>query len=1224
MAGEKAEEDLPASVGRPHSPSALVAFTACVHRTDLERAAAAGLVRKPHYPNAALEGLVERGRAHEKAHLEDLRAQGLDVVEIPEVDFRDAQAVNEAVRLTTDAMTRGRDVIYQATFLQTEGGVSWRARTDFLRRVEPPHPSRLGDWSYEPWDTKLARAAKASALLQLCVYAELVAHIQGTTPEHVHLILGGPGRPSDSYRLKSIAPYYRQVRKEFIARYAAGQPAPAFPVTDPYPDPVEHCDVCDWSSVCEKRWRDDDHVSLVAGITRNQRKALRARGVTTLTDLSTQSLPFAPPLERASPASVARVREQARVQREGREQDKPVSELILREAKSNDAKNNGAKNNGSKDDDSLPYERGMGLAALPLPSPGDLFFDIEGDPFVGDNGHEYLFGLATSDGQGRDATYEALWSFDAPGEKQMFEAVVDRIHQQLRAHPDMHVYHFAPYETSALKRLANRLGTRVNEVDDLLRQEIFVDLYRVVRQGIRASVESYSIKKLEPFYNFKRAMDLRLAGDARATLELWLEADRAERLGNHDELCRQIEDYNREDCVSARHLRDWLEERRRDLEAKVGAAIPRPTPEVREVKADKTDLQARIVAAKARLTADVPAEAAERSPAQQGQWLLAQLLEWHSREDKSAWWEFYRMCDLSDADMVEDTKALGGITYEGPAGVVRKSTIHRYRFVAQEHDVETGDDCEARKPGYRKADADGDAAGAGKEKKEKTRKVTLHEVDDIAGTFDVTVGNGRPPPEIGALIPKRIIPSDDHRDRLLEIADWTGRYGIDGDGIHHLARDLVMRVPPVGSGPRVGTPEDGGPALVHEGEPAQEAAIRVVLALARSERGGSLAIQGPPGSGKTHTGALMLLALVEAGLKVGVTGPSHKVIENLLSKACDLAREGGRTLAIGQKVGKDQDALGDAFVTKIVKGALVSSALKDRTIQIAAGTTWLWADADMTRSVDVLLVDEAGQMSLANAVAIAGATHSLAFLGDPRQLDQPRKGVHPEGAQVSVLEHLSPGSYTIAPHRGVFLDRTRRLHPDLCRFTSDTFYEGRLSSIVAPDTHLLIAAPPFGGAGIRWWPVPHEGNQNESPEEVAAVRDLFTRLLGGKAQWTAGGGSERDLRIDDIVVVAPYNAQVRALKEALPAGAKVGTVDKFQGQEAAVSIYSMTSSTPEDAPRGMDFLYNLNRLNVATSRAKTLAIVVGSPALLRPACKTPKQMMQASGVCALVEGGGTP
>lgn len=1193
---------------RPHSPSALVAFTACVHSSELERAAAAKLVRRPHYPNSGLDGLIQRGREHEQAHLEGLRAEGLDIVEIPARDLHTTESLAEASRLTADAMTQGKAVIYQATFLQTDGVSTWRGHADFLRRVDTP--SKLGSWSYEPWDTKLARVAKASALLQLCVYAELLYRVQGVSPEQVHLILGGPGRPLATYRLASIAPYYRQVRKQFLARVAAGQPA-VFPVDDPYPDPVEHCGVCDWSPLCEKRWRDDDHVSLVAGITRNQRKTLRERGITTLTNLSKLALPLSPPLERTSPVSVARIREQARVQREGREQAKPVWELIL-PADAEQAKRGNAVSSTAVAGVAA-IERGMGLAALPAPSPGDLFFDIEGDPFVGDRGREYLFGLVGL-GQGpdgaasRDGRYDAFWSFDAAGEQKMFETVVDVIHERLLRNPDLHIYHFAPYETAALTRLAGRLGTRVDEVDDLLRREIFVDLYRVVRQGIRASVGSYSIKKLEPFYSFKREMDLRLAGDARAELELWLESGQAERLGDHDEICRRIEAYNREDCLSAWTLRDWLEERRSDLEEVLGVAVPRPTTPVRETTVEANELKARIALAKERLTTDVPAEISERSPEQQGRWLLAQLLEWHAREDKSTWWDFFRMRDLSDQEIVEDPKPLGGISYEGPVGPIKRSTIHRYRFFEQEHDLGAGDECVMREPGL----------GQPSDPDKALRTLKIHALDDVGCTFDITVGKGRPAPHIGALIPKMTVKTNDHRARLLEIAEWVAGSRIDAPGEHHLARDLLLRVPPRSSSDN---PEAGklAASLVRPGETAQDASVRLVLELAGSKRGAALPIQGPPGSGKTHTGGEMLLALVDAGFKVGVTGPSHKVISNLLAKACSLARQRGRTLAIGQKPGQDGGALEDPFVAIIDDHASMSAVLQHGQSQVAAGTTWLWAHPAMAGSVDVLLVDEAGQMSLANAVAIAHAARNLAFLGDPRQLDQPRKGVHPEGAEVSVLEHLSPGTYTIPPDRGLFLDRTRRLHPELCRFTSEMFYEGRLSSLDGTERQVLRAAAPLGGAGIRWWPVEHQGNQNESPEEVAAVKDLFAMLLDGKAQWTDSAGTTRHLGIGDILVVAPYNAQVRALIAALPDGAKVGTVDKFQGQEAPVSIYSMTSSTPEDAPRGMEFLYSLNRLNVATSRANSVAIVVASPALLRPVCKTPRQMMQASGVCAVAD-----
>jgi hypothetical protein len=390
-----------------------------------------------------------------------------------------------------------------------------------------------------------------------------------------------------------------------------------------------------------------------------------------------------------------------------------------------------------------------------------------------------------------------------------------------------------------------------------------------------------------------------------------------------------------------------------------------------------------------------------------------------------------------------------------------------------------------------------------------------------------------------------------------------------------------------------------------------------VLELANSPRGGILPIQGPPGAGKTHAGAEMILGLVAAGFRVGVTANSHKVIGNLLKKTCELARAARGALRIAQKA-DEEDGLADDFVELIASNTELQSRLLDPGYQVFGGTSWLWSDCGH-RSIDVLFVDEAGQMSLANVVSIAHAARVLVLLGDPMQLVQPLKGVHPPGAELSALEHVLGGAATMPVDRGLFLDRTWRLNPALCAFTSTAFYEGRLLPMPGSEQQRLVTAAPFAGAGIRFCPVDHHGNQSESPEEVAAVAQIFSTLLAPGSLWADGTGIARPISIADIVVLSPYNAQVRALAAALPPGARVGTVDKFQGQEAPVAIYSMATSTPEEAPRGMEFLYSLNRLNVATSRAQCLAIVVASPALLEPDCKTPRQMMQAAALCRVAE-----
>jgi uncharacterized protein len=362
----------------------------------------------------------------------------------------------------------------------------------------------------------------------------------------------------------------------------------------------------------------------------------------------------------------------------------------------------------------------------------------------------------------------------------------------------------------------------------------------------------------------------------------------------------------------------------------------------------------------------------------------------------------------------------------------------------------------------------------------------------------------------------------------------------------------------------------------------------------------------------------MIAEVVRNGFRVGVTAVPHKVISKLLQETCDAARDSKMTLRIVQKP-NDNDGCTDPMVTLVKKNEEVLDALSSGAAQVAAGTSWLWAREDMANLIDVLFVDEAGQMSLADVLAISQAARSVVLLGDPQQLNQPQKGVHPPGVDVSALAHLLDGRATIDPGKGLFLKETWRLHPDICAFISEMFYDGRLAARLENQKQRLNAKGFMDGSGLRIVPVEHTGNQSDSPEEAEKIVALVKGLLDGKTTWVTKTGETRTLKLEDILVVAPYNAQVSALSQKLPAGARVGTVDKFQGQQAAVVLYSMTTSTPEDAPRGMEFLYSLNRLNVAVSRAQCVAVMVASPALFQVECKTPRQIKLANALCRYLE-----
>ena len=1140
--------------GQPvYAATDLVGFLWCEHLTQLGRATLAGLVAKPVRDDPELELIRKRGFAHEHRYLDDLRAKGRQVTEI-RPDGYEADHVGllrESASQTEAAIRRGDDVIYQATFFDGR----WRGHADFLKRIE--ESSALGTWSYEVADTKLARSAKASALLQICSYGEMLARIQGVDPEWMEVALGGSARAVERFRTADAMAYYRAVKTRFETAVAEGRPV-GYPPVGTYPEPVDHCDVCVWVVECIHRRRADDHLSLVAGISTKQRAGLVGRGVETLEGLAALALPVRPRLDGTSDAALLRVHEQARLQAQARQDHRVLFEMLE------------------------PVAAGSGLALLPPPSKGDLFFDIEGDPFVeegGADGLEYLFGvIEPGDGLGLEPAYHAFWGKSRDDEKRAFEAFIDMVMDRLGVDPNLHVYHYAAYEPSALKKLMGRHATREDEVDRLLRGRTLVDLFSVVRQGVRVSQESYSIKKLEPLYGLQREVDLRDAGSSIVNFELWLESD-----GARQDLLDLIRDYNRDDCLSNWRLREWLEERRAGLIAH-GVNVPRPVPEDGAAPAAVSEMEDRVQALAERLIGGIPEDDADRSREQHATWLLAQLLDWYRREDKAYWWRYFAMLEMTDEEIIESDAAIGGLEYVGEVGQVGHSLIHRYRFPPQDNEIREGTGVED--PATRKSPG------------------TVHAIDQIAGTVDLKRGKTNPAPHPLALIPADNFRTDEQRESLLRLGEWVADNGIHAPGAFRASRDLLLGRPP-----RAGQ-ADGAP-LRDEDESGLDAARRLALSLDAT----CLAIQGPPGAGKTYTGARMIVGLVRAGRRVGVTATSHKVIGNLLDEVQKAAVEAAFPVRIGQKPDKDGEPTCSVATCYADNGSL-RGALARREVDVAGATAWAWSREDFSGSVDVLFVDEAGQMSLANVLAVAPAAASIVLLGDPQQLDQPLKGSHPPGADASALQHFLGRHQTIPPDVGLFLERTWRLHPDLTRFTSEVFYEGRLESEPSTLLQALSAGGPLSGTGLRWVPVEHTGNRNESTEEAAAVAELATSLIGGA--WTDQHGEGHTIGWDDILVVAPYNAQVAAIKEFLPE-ARVGTVDKFQGQEAAVAFYSLTTSSPDLAPRGMEFLYSLNRLNVATSRARCLAVVVGCPGLLRVAVRTPRQMRLANALCRAVE-----
>jgi predicted RecB family nuclease len=1054
------------------SPSDLTGYLACGHLTQLERRVALELLAKPAAENPEAQLVKRKGEEHEYAYLDRLRAHGRTVKEIsldPDNDWE------RAARATETALRDQVDVVYQGVFVDPDG---WRGIADFLERQT--------DGTFEAVDTKLARHAKPAHVLQLCFYSEQLGRIQGAAPKYMHVELGSGER--ESHRPEDFGAYYRRLRRRFVAFASHDHP------TEPYP--VSFCERCDFLPRCQGEWEGADHLSQVAGLRRTQYERLRAAGVSTLAELAVWP---------RAEGALARLRDQAALQLHARQTGEQVYRLL----------------------EPTPE---TGFALLPEPSPGDLVFDMEGDPFWDPKGGlEYLFGVLDTDGR-----FTAFWAHDRETERTAFERLVDLLHERLLADPALHVYHYAAYEVTALKRLMGQYGTREREVDDLLRRDVFVDLYAVVRNALRVSQPRYSIKNLEVFLPIERAAEIKEGGTSILMFEEWMRTGDASILD-------EIAAYNEEDCLATLLLRDWLLERKAEAVAEFG---PIPTPPPVDPKEEKPEKVARAELRLSLLETGDPAGA-----------LAGELLDYHDRERKPVWWVMFERMEASPQELVEDAEAIGALELVAGPEPVARSRAWTFTFPAQEHKIRQGQ--EVLDP------ATGFDAGDVLELDREERRLVLKRgprLDDV------------PLPD--ALAPGGPFFTRAQEDALMRF----GRSLLAGDGRYPALEGVLRRTP-------------------HPG-PIQTNDLDELERLLHSLDGGHLFVQGPPGSGKTWTGGRLAARLLAAGKRVGVASTSHKAIHKLLDEVEAGADELGLELSGCKKASADNP---ESFYAseRIVSLTQLENCLG---WPLTAGTAWLFADPRFDRELDYLFIDEGGQVSLADALAMGTCARNLVLLGDPLQLGQVLQGTHPEGAAASVLEHLLGEATTIPEDRGVFLERTFRLHPNVCRYISEAFYEGRLE----PDPRTAERSTPFG-TGVRYLPVEHEGRRQDAPEEVAAVCAQIEAML-------AAG-----MRASDFKVVAPYNAQVNLLREALPEDVPVGTVDKFQGQEADVVFYSMASSSGEDIPRSLEFLFSRNRLNVAISRARCLAYLVCSPRLLEVDARTVEHMRLANALCRFVE-----
>ena len=1128
----------------------------------------------PEPENTLRDRAAGLGDAHEARQLDEYVARfggyvqglpgGVATIDRP-TDTTDFVQLRAAQQATLIAIRDGADVVFQATVFSGD----FVGFADFLVRD--------GDrWGVA--DTKLARRAKVSALLQLAAYAGELERLAVPVGDRAHLLLGDGS--TSSHRLADVRPVF-EARMRRLRALVADRMADTAAIAWAVPD-VTACGRCAQCAAQIDATRD---VLLVGRLTVRQRDRLRAVGIRTIEQFAGST----GPVDGIAAGPLDRLRLQARLQLRAEASGGVVEAQVIDPE---------------------------GLAALPAPDAGDVFFDFEGDPLWTDDartwGIEYLFGVVDHDGAREH--FRPFWAHDRAQEKQALLDFLHFVQDRRREFPGLHVYHYADYERSHLQQLCARHGVGEAMLDELLRDHVLVDLYPVVLRSVRISQRSYSLKKLEPLYmgDRLRESDVTTGADSvdayvhyRRLVDAGLGAAAAAQL-------QQIAEYNEYDCVSTLGLRDWL----LGLADDHGIGRRPPLPDDPDTDAGLRRREDEARDALLTSIADVPR--ADRTAAQTAVALAAAAIEYHRREDKSFWWEHYNRqiapietwSDQKDVLVVEQAQVVEDWHREGRA----RSDRRRLRLVgalAPGSAVKAGDDCFVMYDSPSPVGCEPVPTGQRGEIHQRDAVVSVEALpdgrtmvllDEQAGLLDGIACEPWADLPV-ALTPGRPLPTAGQRGAILE---WGEQFARDL-GRSDAVLDLLRRTPP-----RL----TGGGARASVDDPTAGAIVRDVLRLDRS----SLAVQGPPGSGKTHVGAEVIASLVaDHGWRVGVVAQSHPVVENLLDR---VVAAGLDPDLVGKRISRAGTVGGWSVIEpdRPVGVLLWTRARYDRGY-VVGGTAWTFSAAQQISrgELDLLVIDEAGQFSVANTIAVAVAAQNLLLLGDPQQLPQVSHGLHPEPVDESALSWLSAGHDVLPPEFGVFLPETWRMHPALTEAVSALSYEGRLGSRTPVTTarHLAGIEP-----GLHPVPVHHPGDTVESAAEARAVLDVVRRHLG--LAWTdpSHGRVADPLGQDDVIVVAPFNAQVALLRATLDAAGypqvRVGTVDRFQGQEAVIAIVSLTASSPADVPRGIRFVLSRNRLNVAVSRARWASYLIHSPALAEALPRDARGVAELSGFLRLV------
>lgn len=1111
------------------SPSDLITFLDSQFASHMERSLLEDQsffdLMDPRDP--MLQNLQTKGYEHESTFLNSLIEEGKNVLEIKNSKYE------LMISQTKSAMSSGVDVIAQAC-LQLDNFIGI---TDFLIKV--PGKSNLGEYQYEVWDTKLSKKMKPYFAIQLCCYAEMLEKYQGLKPEKVAIVLGN--KKVIHIKTDDYFSYYRMLKSSFLSFHKSWD-------KNKIPDPAESKFHGRWSQYAKQILEKRRHLSLIANITQTQIKRLEAAGIFTIDGVANIKLRSIPKI---SDDILEKIKSQAEMQILSENKDKP-SYIIL------------------------PHdtERNLGLSLLPPHSNFDIFFDIEGFPHV-EGGLEYLWGATFFDQEG-ERQFKDFWGHNQEQERQAFTDFIDWAFSLWKKDPTMHIYHYGSYEVTALRRLMGSYGIREYEVDTLLRNEVFVDLYNIVRHSVVIGEPSYSIKNVEHIYRDNRQTKVSSGGDSILIYEEW--RNNPDGLTwQKSKILKAIRDYNIDDCNSTQELTEWLRSEQQSHEIFFYKTVDEePKEEIFEEEKSIIELREKL------LNLALNGEDEKKQNVLKN---LAWLLEFHKRENKPTWWRLYDRLGLTEIDLHDDMDCLVGLVR-----TKREPFLHKPR--ARNQSYEYSFDINQPFKGQSKSFY---VLG------EEGLKLNTVSLDPDEGK--ICLQSKEAPPNRVTLVPDQFVNPSPIPNAILQVVEHIIKNNFPTCAINDF---LFRQEPRFLSGAK-------NPILEQDLSPKDftNSIIQATNELDNSY----LCIQGPPGAGKTFTARNVICDLIAKGKRIGISSNSHKAIINLMDGVADNLLENkidGTLIKIG---GNDDEVIFEKKNVFFKRDARACGAEINNSSLCIGGTAWLFCNSllteeEGTKKFDYLFVDEAGQVSIANLVGMSRVAKNIILMGDQMQLGQPTQGSHPDESGNSILDYLLQGRSTISPEMGIFLPKTYRMHPDVCQLVSKQVYDGRLISADSTHKHVIDIPPDILPlkSGIHFVPVNHEGNTQGSIEEVDIIKQLAERLINLEYWPNKTGEDTRKINWSDMLFVAPYNYQVNLLRASLNIEARIGSVDKFQGQEAPIVFVSMCASNALESPRGIEFLFSKHRLNVALSRAQSLVVVVGSPNLARTPVNNLRQM----------------